>query len=81
VFNLFNTYIINGRNSTVSYASPTNLTVQNSQFNADGSLNQARVLPRNAGFGAATGATNIGAEVGLGNNYTRAIQFQLRFQF
>jgi hypothetical protein len=81
VFNLFNTYVISARNSTVSYASPTNLSVQNGQFNADGSLNQSRILPRNAGFGAATGATNIGSEVGLGNNYNRAIQFQVRFQF
>ena len=55
--------------------------IQNSQFNPDGSLNQSRILPRNAGFGAATGAINLGSEVGLGNNYTRAIQFTVRFQF
>jgi hypothetical protein len=81
VFNLFNTYIINARNTTVTYASPTDLTVQNSQFNADGSLNQARLLPRNSGFGAATGAANRGAEAGLGNNYNRVMMLQVRFQF
>jgi hypothetical protein len=87
VFNLFNTYVYNsvlgegGAAGSVSFASPTNLTVQNNQYNADGSLNQSRLLPRNAGFGAARGATNIGSEVGLGNNYNRAIQFTFRFQF
>ena len=81
VFNLFNTYVINSRNSTVAYVSPTNQTVQNAQYNADGTLVQTRLQPKNAGFGAANGATNIGSEVGLGNNYNRAIQFTVRFQF
>jgi len=42
----------------------------NSQFNSDGSLNQSQLTPRDAGFGAATGARTL-----------RKIQLQLRFQF
>jgi len=81
VFNLFNTYIVNARNTTITYASPTNLTVANSQTLADGSVDPNRLLPRNAGFGAATGAATRGAEAGLGNNYNRVLMLQLRFQF
>jgi hypothetical protein len=50
--------------------SPTNLTVVNNQYNADGTLNQSRAKPNNAGFGAATGAQAM-----------RNVQLQLRFQF
>jgi len=87
VYNLFNTYVLNsvsGQNGSgsVSFTSPTNQsTILNNQYNADGTLNQTRLLPRNAGFGAANGASNLGSEVGLGNNYNRAIQFTFRFQF
>jgi hypothetical protein len=70
VFNAFNTVDINGRNTSAQFTSPTNLTMVNSQFNADGTLNQSRLTPRNAGFGAATGARGL-----------RNIQLQLRFQF
>jgi hypothetical protein len=80
-FNILNTYIINGRNTTVQYRSPTDLTVLNSQTLPDGSLDPARLLPRTAGFGAATTAITHGAEVGLGNNYNRVVQFQVRFSF
>ena len=55
-------------------ASPTTTrsdrVVQNPQYHADGSLNPARLTPRNAGFGAATGAQNM-----------RNLQAQIRFQF
>ncbi len=81
VFNLFNTYNITARQSTVTYVSPTNLTVVNNQYNADGSINSTRLLPRTAGFGAATGANNIGGEAALGGNYNRVVMFTLRFQF
>jgi hypothetical protein len=38
----------------MNIASPSDpLTSTNNQFNADGSLNSARVKPTNAGFGAA----------------------------
>jgi hypothetical protein len=70
VFNAFNTVDINGRNTSVQFTSPTNLTVVNSQFNADGSLNQSRLKPNNAGFGAANSARTL-----------RNLQLQLRFQF
>jgi hypothetical protein len=70
VFNAFNTTVITNRNRNVTFRSPTDLTITNSQFNADGSLNTARLQPRNAGFGAATGAQNM-----------RNIQLQVRFGF
>ena len=70
VFNAFNTVDINGRNGSAQFTSPTNLTLVNSQYNADGSLNQSRLTPRNAGFGAANSARGL-----------RSIQLQLRFQF
>ena len=38
VFNLFNTVIINDRNRNVIYRSPTDMTIVNSQYLADGSL-------------------------------------------
>ena len=46
------------------------MTLVNNQYNADGSLNQSRLTPRNAGFGAATGAQAL-----------RNLQLQVRFQF
>jgi hypothetical protein len=81
VFNVFNTYVINNRNGNVTFNSPTDLTITNNQFNPDGSLNQARLTPRTAGFGAATGANTIGQAAGLGNNYNRVMMLQARFQF
>jgi hypothetical protein len=81
VYNLFNTYNITARSSTVTYASPTNLTVSNNQYLADGTLNPSRLLPKAAGFGAATAANNIGSEAALGTNYNRVVMFTLRFQF
>jgi Carboxypeptidase regulatory-like domain len=81
VFNLFNTYVINARNTTVNYTSPSNLTVLNSETLSDGSLDPNRLLPKNAGFGAATGAQSRGTEAGLGNNYNRVLMLQVRFQF
>lgn len=70
VFNALNIVNINGRSATANFNNPTSMTLVNNQFNADGSLNQSRLTPRNAGFGAATGATAM-----------RNIQLQLRFQF
>jgi Carboxypeptidase regulatory-like domain/TonB-dependent Receptor Plug Domain len=81
VFNLFNTYIINSRSTTATFDNPTSMTLQNNQFNADGSLNQSRLTPRTAGFGAATGAVNRGSAAGLGDNYNRVVMLQVRFQF
>jgi len=81
VFNLFDTYVINARNTTVNYTSPSNLTVANSETLPDGSVDPNRLTPRTAGFGAATGAANRGVEAGLGNNYNRVLMLQVRFQF
>jgi hypothetical protein len=69
-FNAFNTVVINGRQTTLQYNNPVDKVIQNSQYNADGSINSARLTPRTAGFGAATGAQAL-----------RTIQMQIRFQF
>jgi hypothetical protein len=70
MFNVFNTVIVNDRNRNVIYRSPTDLTVVNSQYLADGSVDPARLTPRTAGFGAATGAQPL-----------RNTQLQVRFGF
>jgi hypothetical protein len=70
VFNALNTVNITGRSTTATFNNPTSMTLTNNQYNADGTLNQNRLTPRNAGFGAATAA-----------NAMRNIQLQLRFQF
>jgi len=69
-FNAFNVAVINARNSVVQYRSPTDQTVLNSEYLADGTLDLTRLTPRNAGFGAATGAQTM-----------RNLQVTLRFQF
>ena len=40
----------------LQFNSPTDLTIRNPQFLADGSVDPTRLQPTNAGFGAATGA-------------------------
>lgn len=50
--------------------SPTDLTIRNNQYLADGSVNPTRVKPRDAGYGATTGALDM-----------RTVHLQLRFQF
>ena len=70
-FNVFNKVVINAVNTTMQLASPAAPSViTNNQFNADGSLNMARVTPLNAGFGGATGAQPM-----------RTLQVTLRFTF
>jgi hypothetical protein len=69
-FNAFNIVNYTGRSTTLTYTSPTDLTPQNLQYNADGTLNQNRLLPRNAGFGAANGADTL-----------RNFQAMIRFSF
>ena len=69
-FNVFNTAVINARVTTVQFNSPTNQTLRNSQTLADGSLDPARLLPQNGGFGAATGAQAM-----------RTVRLTLRFGF
>ncbi len=69
-FNAFNTVVISGRNTTIQYNSPTDLTVLNSETLPDGSIDPARRTPRTAGLGAATNALGM-----------RSLQFQVRVQF
>jgi len=53
-FNAPNQALINGRVTSMTMTNPSDpVTIVNNQFNADGSLNQTRVKPQNAGFGAA----------------------------
>jgi hypothetical protein len=70
MFNAFNTVVFNARQNQLQLNSPTDTTIRNNQFLADGSLNPARLTPRDAGYGAATGALDM-----------RTVQLQLRFQF
>jgi hypothetical protein len=69
-YNAFNTVVYSGRNTTVQYNSPTDQTVRNSQYLADGSIDSTRLLPRNAGFGAVTAAQAM-----------RSLQLSFRFMF
>ena len=71
-FNTFNIVNFTGRNTTVTYNDPVNKVIQNSQFNADGTLNQGRLTPQNAGFGA-VGNNNVGA--------MRTVRLTARFSF
>ena len=70
VFNVFNANVINARQTTLQMNNPTDQVIQNSQYNSDGTLNTARLAPKNAGFGAATAA-----------QANRSVQVQLRLQF
>jgi hypothetical protein len=70
-FNAFNIVNFTGRQAQVQYNSPTDqTTLRNGQFNADGSINDTRLTPRNAGFGAVTGASAL-----------RTIRLTARFSF
>jgi hypothetical protein len=69
-FNAFNVVVYNNRQTQIQMNNPVDKTVVNSQFNADGSVNQSRLTPRNAGFGAATNALDM-----------RNFQAMIRFQF
>jgi hypothetical protein len=70
VFNTLNAVIINAYNTTATFNNPTGMVLQNNQFNSDGSIASGRQLPKNAGFGAATGAQAM-----------RNIQLEVRFGF
>ena len=45
-FNAFNANVYSARSSTVQFVSPTDQTVRNPQFNADGTLVQTRLQPQ-----------------------------------
>jgi hypothetical protein len=70
MFNAFNWVSITGRQNQLQLNSPTDLTIRNNQFLANGDINPQRLTPRDAGYGAANGAADM-----------RTVQLQLRFQF
>jgi hypothetical protein len=71
VFNAFNEAAITNRATTAQFVSPLNAgTIQNLPFDANGNEVPARVRPRGAGLGAATGYQD-----------PRAMQLQIRFAF
>jgi carboxypeptidase family protein len=70
MFNAFNTVVYSARNTTVNIQSPTDPTVTNPQYDAQGNLVATRIRPTDAGFGAATNAFAL-----------RSMQAQVRFQF
>jgi hypothetical protein len=77
MYNALKTVIINGRSTNIQFNSATDMSVRNSQFNADGTMATGRNLPNNAGFGAATGARDSFG----GSNALRSIQLQVQFKF
>jgi hypothetical protein len=70
LFNALNIAVFNARQSQLQLNSPLDQTVRNPQYLANGDVDPARLTPRNAGFGAVTGAQAM-----------RSVQLQLRFQF
>jgi hypothetical protein len=69
-FNALNTVVYNGRVTQLQLNSPTDQTVRNAQYLANGQVDPNRTTPRNAGFGAVNGAQAM-----------RSIQAQIRFSF
>ena len=69
-FNLFDTVVFTGRNTTLALNSPTNPTMREAQFNPDGTVVATRLKPQDAGFGAVTGAAAL-----------RTVRVQVRFSF
>jgi hypothetical protein len=70
LFNAPNAAGITGRNATMQVASPLDATKTNLPFNADGTVNTNRNLPKNAGFGVAHAY-----------QLPRRVQVQVRFSF
>jgi hypothetical protein len=69
-FNAFNIVTFTGRSTNVTYNNPVAKAIQNSQYNADGTLNTGRLTPQNAGFGAVTQAAGM-----------RTVRITARFSF
>ena len=70
MYNAFNAVVYNARQTQLQLVSPTNQTIRNSQFLADGTVDPTRFKTTSAGFGAATGAQPL-----------RTVQGQIRFAF
>jgi hypothetical protein len=70
MFNAFNAVIFDDFQDQLQLVSPTDPRIRNAQFDENGNLDQNRLTPRNAGFGAVQGAENL-----------RSVQVQVRFRF
>ncbi len=71
IFNAFNALVFNARQTQIQWNNPNDqASILNNQFNADGTLNSARLTPATAGAGAATGAQPM-----------RSMQMQFRLSF
>ncbi len=69
-FNAFNIVNWNNRQAQIQMNNPVEKAIINSQFNDDGSIDDSRLRPQNAGFGAVTGAASM-----------RTVRLTLRFGF
>jgi len=69
-YNTFNSFFVTGRSTGVQYDNPTSKNILNAQYNADGTLNQNRLKPNQAGFGAVSSWST-----------PLTLQVQIRFQF
>ena len=56
MYTAFNVVVYNARQTQLQLVSPTNQTIRNSQFLADGTVDANRLKTTSAGFGAVTGA-------------------------
>ena len=70
LYNAFSTVVFNAPVSGIQFNSTTDMSVRNSQFLADGTVDPGRFKTTSAGFGAVTGAQPM-----------RTIQVQFRFSF
>ncbi|MEO7275129.1 MAG: carboxypeptidase-like regulatory domain-containing protein [Vicinamibacterales bacterium] len=70
VYNALNTVVYNGRVTQLQLNAPSDPTVRNAQYLPSGDIDPTRLTPRNAGFGAVTGAQAM-----------RSVQAQIRFGF
>ena len=70
VFNALDTVVYNGRVTQLQLSTPSDPTVRNAQYLPNGDIDPTRLTPRNAGFGAVTGAQAM-----------RSVQAQIRFAF
>ncbi len=70
MYNALNTVIFDGRSTGIQFNSTTDMTVRNSQYLADGTMDPNRRLPNQAGFGAANSAMAL-----------RSVQLQVKFLF
>jgi hypothetical protein len=70
-FNVLNVVVYSARVTGIQYKSPADpITISNNEYNADGSINTARLTPNTAGAGAVTGAQPM-----------RTMQLQIRYTF